>query len=147
MANEYKGVSCILPLRFEASQDALTAGGPTSNTVAMTISAEGAAIDGDAITMPFDGAIVGIAIEIEGMNAGESISAQPTIDAVEIGGNVTTVVGVAGLHAYATFMPDAYPVARGEVVGAEIYSTTGVTTTDPADTVVTVFVQIGGSGT
>ena len=147
MANEYKGVSCIMPLRFEATQNALTSGGPTSNQVVMTISAESGASDGDAITMPFDGAIVGIAIEIEGMNANESISAQPTIDGVEISGNVTTVVGVAGLHAYATFMPDAYPVERGEEIGAEIYSTTGVTTTDPADTVVTVFVQIGSSNT
>ena len=145
MANEYRGVSCILPIRFERTHAGITAGSTTSNTVVMTISLESADIDGDAITMPFDGSIVGVSIEVEGMPASESISAQPLIDGVEIGGNVTTAIEVQ--HAYATFMPDSYPVERGEKVGAEVYSTTGVTSTDPADTVVTVFVQVGSSNT
>jgi len=138
----FQGVSSIFALRFGIDQSsAMTKG------AAVTVPIDGfPAVDGDAVTMPFDGAIIGVAVDTEsGGSEGNELTAQPTIDGVEIAG-VATTVG-SGKHAYTSFDPSLYPVKAGEKVGAEIISNGATGTPTPDETVVTVFVQIGQSQT
>lgn len=138
----YEGVSSIFALRFGIDQSsAMTKG------VAVTVPIDGfPAADGDGVIMPFDGAIVGVALDTEsGGSEGSELTAQPTIDGAEIAGVATTVA--TGKHAYASFTPDLYPVTAGQKIGAEIISNGSTGTPTPNETVVTVFVQVGQSQT
>jgi hypothetical protein len=139
---DYAGVSSIFALRFGIDQSSAM-----TKAEAVTVPIDGfPTVDGDAVTMPFDGAIVGVALDTEsGGSEGNELTAQPTIDGVEIAG-VTTTVG-DGKHAYASFDPSLYPVKAGEKVGAEIISNGSTGTPTPNETVVTVFVQVGQSQT
>jgi len=138
----YEGVSSIFALRFGIDQAAAMV-----KDTAVTVPIDGfPTVDGDAITIPFDGAIVGVALDTESGGAGDSeVTAQPTIDGAEIAG-VATTVGT-GKHAHASFGPSLYPVKAGQTVGAEIISTGSTGTPTPNETVVTVFVQVGQSQT
>ena len=138
----FQGVSSILALRFGIDQSSAMV-----KDTAVTVPIDGfPAVDGDAVTMPFDGAIVGVAIDTEsGGSEGNELTAQPTIDGAEIAG-VATTVG-SGKHAYVSFDPSLYPVKTGEKVGAEIISNGSTGTPTPDETVVTVFVQVGQSQT
>ena len=138
----FQGVSSILALRFGIDQSSAM-----TKETAVTVPIDGfPTVDGDGVTMPFDGAIVGVAVDTEsGGSEGNELTAQPTIDGVEIAG-VATTVG-SGKHAYASFDPSLYPVTAGEKVGAEIISNGTTGTPTPDETVVTVFVQVGQSQT
>lgn len=138
----FQGVSSILALRFGIDQaTAMTKG------TAVTVPIDGfPAVDGDGITMPFDGAIVGVALDTEsGGSADNEVTAQPTVDGAEMAGVVTTTG--TGKHAYASFDPSLYPVQAGEKIGAEIISNGATGTPTPNETVVTVFIQVGQSQT
>ena len=138
----FQGVSSILALRFGIDQSSAM-----TKETAVTVPVDGfPTVDGDGITMPFDGAIVGVALDTEsGGSADNELTAQPTIDGAEIAGVATTVAD--GKHAYAGFDPSLYPVQAGEKVGAEIISNGSTGTPTPNETVVTVFVQVGQSQT
>jgi hypothetical protein len=138
----FPGVSSIFALRFGIDQSSAM-----TKATAVTVPVDGfPAVDGDAITMPFDGAIVGVALDTEsGGSEDNELTAQPTIDGVEISG-VATTAG-SGKHACASFDPSLYPVKAGEKVGAEIISNGSTGTPTPDETVVTVFIQVGQSQT
>lgn len=138
----YEGVSSIFTLRFGIDQSSAM-----SKETAVTVPIDGfPTMDGDGVVMPFDGAIVGVALDTEsGGSEDNELTAQPTIDGTEIAGVATTVA--AGKHAYASFSPDLYPVQAGQQVGAEIISNGSTGTPTPDETVVTVFVQVGQSQT
>ncbi len=138
----YEGVSSIFALRFGIDQ----ATAMVKDTAVTVPVDDFSAVDGDAITIPFDGAIVGVALDTESGGSEDSeVTAQPTINGAEIAG-VATTVGT-GKHAYASFDPSLYPVEAGQRVGAEIISTGSTGTPTPDETVVTVFVQVGQSQT
>ncbi len=136
----YEGVSSIFALRFGIDQSSAM-----TKDVAVTVPIDGfPAVDSDGVIMPFDGAIVGVALDTEsGGSAGNELTAQPTIDGVEIAGVALTAA--SGKHAYASFTPDLYSVAAGQKIGAEIISNGSTGTPTPDETVVTVFVQVGQS--
>ena len=138
----YEGVSSIFALRFGIDQSSAM-----TKVTAVTVPIDGfTAVDSDGVIMPFDGAIVGVALDTEsGGSENNELTAQPTIDGAEIAG-VATTVG-AGKHAYASFDPALYSVAAGEKIGAEIISNGSTGTPTPNETVVTVFVQVGQSQT
>ena len=138
----FQGVSSIFALRFGIDQSSAMV-----KDTAVTVPINGfPTVDGDAVTMPFDGAIVGVALDTEsGGSEGNELTAQPTIDGAEIAG-VATTAG-SGKHAYASFDPSLYPVEAGEKVGAEIISSGSTGTPTPNEMVVTVFVQVGQSQT
>jgi len=138
----FQGVSSIFALRFGIDQSSAMV-----KDTAVTVPIDGfPAVDGDAVTMPFEGAIVGVALDTEsGGSEGNEVTAQPTIDGAEIAGVVTTVG--TGKHAYASFDPSLYPVKAGEKVGAEIISNGSTGTPTSNETVVTVFIQVGQSQT
>jgi len=138
----FQGVSSIFALRFGIDQSSAMV-----KATAVTVPINGfPTVDGDAITMPFNGAIVGVAIDSEsGGLADNELTAQPTIDGTAIAG-VATTVG-SGKHAYASFDPALYSVEAGEKIGAEIISNGSTGTPTPDETVVTVFVQVGQSQT
>jgi len=138
----FQGVSSIFALRFGIDQSSAMV-----KDTAVTVPIDGfPAVDGDAVTMPFEGAVVGVAVDTEsGGLEGNELTAQPTIDGAEIAGVATTVGD--GKHAYASFDPSLYPVKPGEKVGAEIISNGSTGTPTPDETVVAVFIQVGQSQT
>jgi len=138
----FQGVSSIFALRFGIDQSSAMV-----KDTAVTVPIDGfPAVDGDAVTMPFEGAVVGVAVDTKsGGLEGNELTAQPTIDGAEIAG-VATTVG-SGKHAYASFDPSLYPVKAGEKVGAEIISNGSTGTPTPDETVVAVFIQVGQSQT
>lgn len=141
MANEYKGVSCIVALQFHIDQSSAM----TQNLhVTVPIDAESANVDGDAITMPFDGAIVGISLDTETAGATDNLmKAYATIGGAEIDGYAIQTNG--SKHCYVRYDPTLYEVSAGDLIGAEIVSDGSTGTPTPNMTVVTVYIQIGRS--
>jgi len=138
----FQGVSSIFALRFGVDQSSAM-----TKETAVTVPVDGfPAVDGDGITIPFDGAVVGVALDSEsGGSADNELTAQTTIEGTAIAGVATTVAD--GKHAYVSLDPSLYPVQAGEKVGAEIISNGATGTPTPDETVVTVFVQVGQSQT
>jgi len=111
----FQGVSSIFALRFGIDQSSAMV-----KDTAVTVPIDGfPAVDGDAVTMPFEGAVVGVAVDTEsGGLEGNELTAQPTIDGAEIAGVATTVGD--GKHAYASFDPSLYPVKPGKRSGLRL---------------------------
>ena len=146
MANEFKGVSCIMVVPFNKDVASLNAtpvdlpyaGGIELDTPSAT----------QGFVMPFDGCVVGMsgcrttghgtyAVYLK-LNKGATLVSGATLTF-----GLTT--DAADKTVYARWMPDLYNFAAGEVVNVEAV---GVATGyDPGNVIAKVFIQVGRSNT
>lgn len=144
MANEYKGVSCIMAVPFSKNTGTCNAtpvdlpygGGLEADTPSAT----------QGFVMPFDGSVVGMsACEITGSDTYALVCKLNKGATLVSGATLSMPLDTTTLKAYVRWMPTTYNFAAGEVVNVEV---TGVTTGyDPGEVIVVVFIQIGKSGT
>ena len=134
MANEYKGVSAIIPIVF--------------NQDLATLSTEASILLGNMASIkfvaPFDGCIVGIgAYHLVESTFAIVLSVQVSgVDVFE-----KTLGLAAGAEAYERYMPNLYPVKAGEDINVTAKWASGVAADDAGETIVVVFYQVGQSQT
>lgn len=135
MANEYKGVSSIVPIVFVETMTISTEEDISPYGVAQAI----------GVVLPFDGSIVGIsALHV-------TATTYDLVLSVELSGSAvfTKTLGLAAAsETYARYMPGTYEVTAGEEMTVTAKWASGQTGSEAAGVVqVVVFVQIGSSGT
>ncbi len=142
MATDYKGVSAIMPFIF-AEDD--STGYNTSATDLVGFNGQDAWASTWGIIIPFDGSIVGLSVTHQ-----TSVATYWIKGSVNINNTVSTVAAVKNeatvLTGYASYMPGAVTVSKGDVLAVEMNSennNAGVA----GNVVVVVYVQVGSSGT
>lgn len=144
MANEYKGVSCIIPVEFNldtgnltTAQDMPYAGGIEGDTPSAT----------QGFVMPFDGCVVGMSA-CRTTGHGTSVVTAALNKGATLVSGATLAFGLttdaADKVAYVRWMPNVYNFSAGDVVNVEVGATSSY---DPGNIIVVVFIQIGKSGT
>lgn len=135
MANEYKGVSCIMPIVFV--ENLSTLGSEADIAPFGTAQAIG-------VVLPFDGSIVGLsASHTEATDEDIILSIQlSTTDVFEV-----TLAKATNSEVYARYMPDTYSITAGEEMTVRAKWASGSVGDDAGETLVTVWVQVGSSGT
>ncbi len=142
MATDYKGVSAIMPFIF-AEDD--STGYNTSATDLVGFNGQDAWASTWGIIIPFDGSVVGLSVTHQ-----TSVATYWIKGSVNINNTVSTVAAVkndaAVLTGYASYMPGAVTVSKGDILAVEMNSennNAGVA----GNVVVVVYVQVGSSGT
>lgn len=135
MANEYKGVSCIMPIVFVEDLSALSS---EADIAPFGVS------QGIGVVLPFDGSIVGVSAQHVDLSTEDIVlSIQlSTADVFEV-----TLAKDANKEVYARYMPDEYPITAGEEMTVTAKWGSGSSSDDAGETLVTVWVQVGASGT
>lgn len=144
MANEYKGISAIMPVPF--SKDA----GTVADTAIDLPYAGGIEADTPSATqgfvMLFDGCVVGMSACRTTGHATYDVVCKLNKGATLVSGATLTFTkstAAEGKTAHVRWMPGVYEFAAGEVVNVEIIgSATGY---DAGNVTVVVFVQVGCS--
>jgi len=134
MATDYKGVSGIMPLVFIEDLSALA----TEADIAPYGTAQ---VYG--VVMPFDGSIVGVSATHPTATTYDMTLSIQVSDVDEF--EVTLPLAAAG-EVYASYMPNTYNFDIGENITVTAKWATGVTADAAGVTLVTVFCQVGRSG-
>ena len=135
MATDYKGVSCIMPFIF--AEDLATLSTEADITPCGITQAIG-------FIVPFDGSIVGLSATHVVLSTYDITLSVQVSDTDEF---TATLAKEANTEIYASYMPGTYEVVAGENITVTAQWATGTTSDDGGETLVTVFVQVGSSGT
>ena len=134
MANEYKGVSAIIPVVCFKDTGAFA-----NPAVDIELPPAGAATG--RVYMAFSGAIVGLAGHTTG---GKAVTIKVYKNGAAVVGASVAIPAAANNHGYARFMPALYAVAADDYISAAVI---GVAAEDPGDVTVVVYTQVGQSQT
>ena len=135
MANEYKGVSSIMPITFVENLATLGAEAdiaPYGITQAI------------GVVLPFDGSIVGLSASHTEASTEDIILSIQLSTADEF---TVTLAKATDSEVIARYMPGTYSITAGEELTVTAKWASGSSADDAGETLVTVWVQVGSSGT
>ena len=141
MANEYKLLSCILPLKAGVDQT----GNLTTTAVDLPLFSGHNEFTANGLVMPVDGSVVGIVATRETGHASIVVSAKVNVNGTA-GATAAFSVGVAAanLKVVARFDPNDYKLKEGDIIGIEIVSS-DATGYAPNNVTVVALIQLGRS--